>query len=182
VVVSTPVLNRNRSEIEGLIGLFGNVLPLRTDLAGDPTFGELLGRVRQVTLGAYAHQDVPFEMLAAELELDRSPLPRVMFALQNEPLDALTTFGLTLDDIEISGTGSEFDLALFAENVGQGLKVEVEYDGGLFDGAFVDGLASDLQALLEGIAADPGRRVSELLGGKVRRTSESASHLSTSHL
>src|ERR1019366_5941210 len=104
LIVGTPVANRNRLETEGLIGFFVNALVLRTDLSGNPSFRELLRRVRQVCLGAYSHQDLPFDRLVEELhlkrDLSRNPLFQVMFALQNAPLRALELPGLTLSPVE----------------------------------------------------------------------------------
>ena len=98
IVVGTPSANRNRAELHSLIGFFVNNLVLRTDLSGNPTFAELLGRVREVTLGAYEHQDVPFDTLVhamhAERSLEHSPLFQVMFILQNFPLQDLDLAGL----------------------------------------------------------------------------------------
>ena len=111
LVIGTPVANRGRVELEGLIGFFVNTLVLRTDLSGDPAFPEVLRRVREVCLGAYTHQDLPFERLVEELHqprsLTRSPVFQAMFVLQNAPLDALAMPGMTLTPVEIdTGTSS----------------------------------------------------------------------------
>ncbi|PYV72854.1 MAG: hypothetical protein DMG96_24850 [Acidobacteria bacterium] len=106
IVVGTPVAGRDRSELEPLIGLFVNILALRTDLSGNPAFRELLRRVRETTLGAYAHQELPFEKLVRELQPERSlshsPLFQAMFILQNLPRKAITIPGLTLSPLEIN--------------------------------------------------------------------------------
>src|SRR2546428_7007750 len=105
IAVGSLIANRNRVELEGLIGFFVNTLVLRTDLSGDPSFQELLARVRTVTLGAYEHQDMPFETLLEELrpprDLSRNPLFQILFVLHNTPQQALELRGLTVHSMEI---------------------------------------------------------------------------------
>src|SRR6185295_1581693 len=112
VLVGSPIANRNRSETEGLIGFFVNTLVLRGDVRGNPSFHELLRRVREAALGAYAHQDLPFEKLVEELQPDRdmsrSPLFQVMFVLQNIPNESLTLPGLQLSGLGSEDTTSKF--------------------------------------------------------------------------
>ncbi len=107
-MVGTPVANRNRRELEALIGFFVNTLALRTDLSGDPTFRQLLAQVREAALGAYAHQELPFEMLVEELQPvrdpSRNPLFQVMFALQNTPEAASQSIGLIIRPVEVKTT------------------------------------------------------------------------------
>ena len=116
VLVGSPIANRNRSETEGLIGFFVNTLVLRGDVRGNPSFRELLRRVRETALGAYAHQDLPFEKLVEELQperdMSRSPLFQVMFVLQNAPGEALELEGLSLSGVESAGETAKFELML----------------------------------------------------------------------
>jgi len=166
IVVGSPSANRNRSEIENLIGFFVNTLVLRTDFSGNPTFVELLRRVRGVTLGAYAHQDVPFDRIVDELNPERSlsygPLVQVLFAVEKS-----WDFGPKLADLEIDwreverGT-SKFDLALFVYEKPAGLSCLVEYDTDLFAEDTIRRLLDHFQVLLTGIAHSPERRVGEL--------------------
>ena len=170
IVVGSPVANRNRSEVEGLIGYFVNMLALRTDLSGDPTFRTLLRRVRAVALGAYEHQDLPFEMVVEALRLphdpSRTPLFNVMFVLQNNRLPDLGRFGLGLTPLaldESTGTGTaKFDLTLSLEELDAGFTGSLEYNTDLFDAATIERMAQHFQTLLESIAANPDRRLSEL--------------------
>jgi amino acid adenylation domain-containing protein len=169
VVVGTPIANRNRSETEGLIGFFVNTLVLRTGLTGDPSFRRLLERVREVTLGAYEHQDLPFERLVEELQpertLNQNPLVQVLFSLQNAP--TLTTSGSAQAALEAMEQGpqlgtSRFDLALFTEEREQELLAGFEYATDLFEPPTIARMAGHFQTLLEAIVANPNHRLSEL--------------------
>ncbi|NMG20301.1 non-ribosomal peptide synthetase, partial [Brasilonema bromeliae] len=166
IVLGSPIANRNRAEIEGLIGFFVNTLVLRTNLAGNPTFEELLTRVREMALGAYAHQDLPFEQLVEKLQPQRSlshtPLFQVMFVLQNAPMSPLELPGLTLSPLESDSGGAKFDLTLYMTETGHGLVGTLEYNIDLFEQSTVSRMAGHLQTLLEGIVANPQQRLSEL--------------------
>ncbi len=166
IVVGSPIANRNRREIEGLIGFFVNSLVLRTDLSGNPSFRELLSRVREVVLGAYAHQDLPFEKLVEELQPERNlshmPLFQVMFALQSAPTAALDFVGLNLKFSEVENKTSKFDLTLSIENTEQGLKGSFEYNTDLFDSATITRMLAYFQTLLEGIAIAPEQQIAAL--------------------
>jgi amino acid adenylation domain-containing protein len=166
IVVGTPVAGRNRSEVEGLIGLFVNMLALRTQLDGDPPFVTVLQRVRAMALAAYAHQDVPFEKLVEELQLardlSRNPLFQVMLVLQNTPLPALKGPGLTVLPMEMTSTTATLDLALYMRELDQELQVRVEYNTDLFDDTTIRRMIEHLNMLLASIAAEPERRISAL--------------------
>ncbi|HEU4880686.1 MAG TPA: condensation domain-containing protein, partial [Longimicrobium sp.] len=170
VVVGSPIAGRTRREVEELIGFFVNTLVLRTDLSGDPSFREVLGRVREATLGAYAHQDVPFEKLVAELQPERSlshsPLFQVMFALQNAEGG-----GRALPGLEVSGVGAgmesaRFDLSLTLVASPEGLRGALNYSTDLFERGTIDRMLGHLARVLEQVAADADVRLSrlELLG------------------
>jgi amino acid adenylation domain-containing protein len=166
LLVGSPIAGRNRSELEGLIGFFVNTLVLRGDLAGDPPFGELVARVREMTLAAYANQEVPFERLVQELvrerDLTRMPLFQVAFALQNAPLRPLEVPGLTLRPVELATGTAKFDLTVEIAEAGSGLEGVLEYNADLFDATTAARLAEHFATLLAGAAADPGRRLSAL--------------------
>ncbi|HAG82187.1 MAG TPA: non-ribosomal peptide synthetase, partial [Cyanobacteria bacterium UBA12227] len=166
IVVGSPVANRNRAELEGLIGFFVNTLVLRTDLSGNPTFRELLSRIREVALGAYAHQDLPFEKLVEELQPQRNlsynPLFQVMFVLQNTPKSEITLSGLTLSAVESDRTTAMFDLTLYMEETDSGLIGTFEYSTDLFEANTIARMAGHLQTLLSGIVTDRDRHLYEL--------------------
>lgn len=166
IAVGSPIAGRTRAEFEGLIGLFVNTLVMRSDLSGDPTFRELLHRVREVALGAYAHQEIPFERLVEEMaparSLSHSPLFQVMFALQNAPNQTLELSDLSLEPMEVDSGTSKFDLTLFMSEQSDGLRGQLEYNTDLFEAETVRRLLGHWEVLLEGIATDPDRRLSEL--------------------
>lgn len=167
IVVGTTVANRNRSELEDLIGCFVNVLALRTDCSGDPTFEELLEAVRETTLKAYAHQGLPFEKLIEELQPARrpgyAPLVQAICNLQNQPtLTELTLPGLILSFPALDFTTSEFDLILDMSESPEGLTGAFGYNSDIFDRETVARMAEHLCNLLEGVAADPPQRLSSL--------------------
>jgi amino acid adenylation domain-containing protein len=166
VVVGSPVAGRTRAETEGLIGFFVNTLVLRTDLSGDPTFRELLGRVREVCLGAYAHQEVPFEKvveeLAPERHMNRNPLFQVMFTMQNAPREELTLGGLRIDHLETESGTAPYDLKLWIQDGDGALSGALQYKTELFDEETVARMLGSLKQLMQGVASDSSRRLSEL--------------------
>ncbi|MCF4968124.1 non-ribosomal peptide synthetase [Nostoc sp. CMAA1605] len=166
IVVGSPIANRNRAEIEGLIGFFVNTLVLRTKLAGNFTFEELLARVREVALGAYSHQDLPFDVLVEELQPQRSlsytPLFQVMFVLQNAPMSEIELSGLNLSLLENDNGTAKFDLTLFMEETAAGIVGTFEYSTDLFEADTIQRMAQHLQILLAGIVSDSQQQLWEL--------------------
>ncbi|MGF2038868.1 MAG: non-ribosomal peptide synthetase [Nostoc sp. CmiVER01] len=166
ILVGSPIANRDRSEIEGLIGFFVNTLVMRTDLSGNPSFCELLDRVREMAMDAYSHQDLPFEMLVEALQPERdlshTPLFQVAFVLQNAPMSQLELTGLTVSPLVVEGTTSRFDLTLLMENTATGLVGLWEYNTDLFDGSTIERMTGHFVTLLEGIIANPEERISQL--------------------
>lgn len=180
IPIGSPIANRHRSELEGLIGFLVNSLVLRTDLTGDPSFRELLERVRQVTLAAYAHQDLPFEKLVEELQplrnLGQNPLFQVVFALQNTPMEQLVLPGLVLSPVELETKTARFDLELYlwqaSDNFrnlwgrgwqqADGLRGVMVYNTELFDAATIASLLHHFRVLLESIVEQPASPLSAL--------------------
>ncbi len=166
IVVGTDVANRNRKEIESLIGFFINILVLRNDLKGNPTFRELLGRVSQVTLDAYAHQDLPFAELVKALQPNRgvnsTPLFQVLFVLQNVPQSSLEFPGLTIDILETQQEVAKFDIALFLTETKQGITGKWQYKEDLFEGNLIAKMSDNFQTLLENIVNQPDARINDL--------------------
>ncbi|MFP4099127.1 amino acid adenylation domain-containing protein [Coleofasciculus sp.] len=166
IVVGTDVANRNRAEIEPLIGFFVNLLVLRTDLSGNPSFRELLKRVREVALGAYAHQDLPFDKLVDALQPKRksshTPLFQVLFVLQNAPMPPLELPGLTLSLLEVDNEIARFDLVLFLTETDQGIEGKWQYHADLFEAATINRMSDQLETLLKNIVAQPDARINTL--------------------
>ncbi|NER79863.1 MAG: amino acid adenylation domain-containing protein, partial [Leptolyngbya sp. SIO1D8] len=166
IVVGTDVAGRHRAEVESLIGFFINLLVLRSDLSGNPSFRELLGRVREVTLGAYAHQDLPFASLVESLCPDRAttktPLFQVLFVLQNIPSTAAEFSGLTFTPVEVSRRKARFDLALFVEETEQGIFGNWRYRTDLFEPEAIARLARNFETLLCNIVQNPDTRIDAL--------------------
>jgi amino acid adenylation domain-containing protein len=176
LLVGSPIANRHRGEVEGLVGCFVNTLALRADLRGDPRFIDLLTTVRDATLRAYEHQDLPFEKLVEELQpardASRNPLFQTFFVLQNAPLPALRLPGLTLEPLALDAGVVKFDFSLAALPEADGaLTLQAEYMTELFDGATVERWLGCYRTLLEGIVRQPEQRVSAqpLLGAAQRR-------------
>jgi non-ribosomal peptide synthetase component F len=165
-VVGANVANRNRAETEGLIGFFVNMLPLRANLAGDPTFLELLERVKKVCLGAYAHQDVPFDKLVKELQPERSlshsPLFQVIFAFRNTLMGALNVPGLTLNIIERERDEAQFDLILDIQESEGHLSGTMRYNTDLFEAASINRIQEHFMTILENVLQQPDTPLSAI--------------------
>ncbi len=166
VVIGSPIANRNRSELEDLIGFFVNSLVMRTDVSGDPSFRELVQRVNRTALDAYEHQDLPFEKLVDEIQPDRdlshNPLFQVMFALQNAPAESLDLRGLTLESISREIKVSGFDLECHVWEKGDRLEVVFVYNSDLFDASTIRQMMTHYRRLLEASVASPETPVGQL--------------------
>ncbi|HZI08637.1 MAG TPA: condensation domain-containing protein, partial [Archangium sp.] len=166
IIVGSPIAGRRLAELEGLVGFFVNSLVLRTRLEDAPSFRALLPRVRETTLGAYAHQDIPFEKLVDELRPERtlghSPLFQVWFSLDKPRLEDFTTSDLTLRMVDNQAEVAKFDLALLLTELPEGISGNFDYNSDLFDESTLARMAGHLRVLLEGVVASPDTRVSEL--------------------
>lgn len=166
ILVGTPVSYRPHAEVEGLLGPFTNTLVLRSNFTGMRSFPELLAQVRDVTLGAFAHQDLPFEKLVEALHpernLSRTPLFQVCFALQH-PRQALQSPGLTMSLLEKPTGTSRFDLDISLMDTAQGLRGALEYNAAMFEADSIQQLLEHFQHLLESLVADPTQQLSALL-------------------
>jgi amino acid adenylation domain-containing protein len=166
IVIGADVANRTRIETESLIGYFVNLLVLRTDLSQAASFRDVLRQVRETTLEAYAHQDVPFEKIVEELQprrdLSRHPLVQVCLSLQNAPAENLTLPGLTLRPFDNGDPKSKWDLALFISESGEQIAGAWKYNPDLFDASTIERLSAHFETLLKSILAAPDARLAKL--------------------
>jgi hypothetical protein len=176
VSVGTPVANRPRAELEGLVGFFVNTLVMRAELGGDPTVRDLLARTRRAVVEAQEHQDVPFERVVEALGAGRSlrhaPLFQVLFTLQNAlPGEALRLDGVEMEPLHTESGSAKFDLVLELADEGERISGRAEYRAELWDPDTVDRMLAHYATLLEGMAADPERRLSRIaiIGAEERR-------------
>ncbi|NTW01287.1 MAG: amino acid adenylation domain-containing protein, partial [Oscillochloris sp.] len=164
--VGTPIAGRTRTEAEPLIGIFVNTLVLRADLDAELRFRELLRQVRERALGAYANQELPFEMLVDALQPERSlshtPLFQVMFVLQNAPMQAIALPGLSIAPLEVDSGTAKFDLTLSVEESVQGYRGWLNYNADLFDAATMDRLLDHFALLLASACAEPSQTIAML--------------------
>lgn len=166
IAVGSPIAGRTRHETEDLIGFFVNTLVLRTNLSGNPRFLELLERVRQTALGAYDHQEVPFEKIVEELkperDLSRNPFFQVMFAYQNVPRRAIQIPGLTVSPVELDIGTAKFELSLSLYSQANGLHAVIQYNTDLFDSPTIRRMARHYERVLKGVVANPAQRIGAL--------------------
>ena len=166
IVVGTPIAGRNAPETENVIGLFINTLALRASLSGNPAFTELLNRVKESALGAYAHQDLPFERLVKELQPERTlahnPLVQMMFVLQSEDIPPLQLHDLVATQFRVENVMANFDLTLDIVERDEQLVCLFESNADLFEGETVERMMGHFRNLLEGVVRNPGQRLSEL--------------------
>ncbi len=163
ILVGTPTANRNRADIEGLIGFFINTLVMRTDVSGNPTFRTLLHRVQETALGAQAHQDLPFEKLVEEVhskrDFSRSPIFQILFSLLNTRMEPLELHGLEPAVLQFQDGGAKYDLSLNLEESEHGLEGGWSYNTDLFDKTTIERMAGHFRTLLEGIVSEPDARL-----------------------
>ncbi len=166
VAVGTAIANRNRTEIEDLIGFFINTLVFKAEVTGSMTALELLRQIRNLSFGAYSHQDLPFEKLVDELQpkrdLSRSPLFQVMFILQNAPADAMDLPGMTMSMVEASNQTAKYDLTLVVTATPDGLLAIFEYNTDIYNRVTIERLAGHFRTLIESLVANPNQRIADL--------------------
>ncbi|HEY0607234.1 MAG TPA: condensation domain-containing protein, partial [Herpetosiphonaceae bacterium] len=163
IAVGSPIAGRTRREVEGLLGFFVNTLVLRSDLSGNPSFRALLRHVRDTALGAYAHQDVPFEQVLEAVQPERdmsfTPLFQVMFVLQNAPKTDLALPDVQAEPIDVIIQNARFDLTVMLHDTDAGMVGQIEYNTQLFTAATMQRLSTHFEELLERVVADPDQRI-----------------------
>jgi non-ribosomal peptide synthetase component F len=178
LLIGTPAANRNQVDLEDLIGFFSNTIVMRTTLRGNPTFREVLRRVRETAVGAYAHSELPFEKLVESLGVTRNPaynpIFQVNFRAGTGARDVLTLPGLEITALNVDIGFSRFDLALELQLADQGIEGYFEYNEDLFYASTIESLAANLESLLEAVAADPDRPILHLAGSARRLRSSRA--------
>jgi non-ribosomal peptide synthetase component F len=169
IIVGSPIAGRNQAQIEPLIGFFVNVLPLRSDLSGNPTFKEFLDQVRQTALGAYANQDYPFDKLVEVVnpvrDLSRSPIFDVIFDFREASADPFANvhFGdMSLTDITGDDPNAKFDLFVTGNEGEDGITMKFEYNADLFEAATIAQMSGYYQNLIQEVLAAPEKRLSEM--------------------
>jgi thioesterase domain-containing protein/acyl carrier protein len=162
IIICSPVAGRNRMEIENLIGYFNNILPMRVNLSGNPSFREFIARVRQVVVGAYEHQEVPFQKIGELPNLVRTPLAIGMFAVQTAPTQFLELPGISIQSSHVHSGAANFDLSLSVEQIGDILRVAIEYRTGLFAPSSIVQMADNFPILLQNIVDCPDLVISSL--------------------
>ncbi len=166
IVVGTPIAGRTSAQLESLIGFFVNTLPLKTSFSPELSFDDLLGRIRETALDAYANQDLPFEQLVdalqPERDLSRTPIFQIAFAFQNAPREVFAVQGLTFERQRIENRTSKFDLTLFVNEAAESLYLTFEYNTNLFDADRIERMMGHLEVLLEAVVAGPEQRIGEL--------------------
>lgn len=166
IVVGSPIAARTRRETEGLIGFFINTVALRSQVSGTASFAELVRQEREVCLGAYAHQEVPFEKLVEELnperELSHAPIFQVMLTLHNMPIGTLEMANLSFGSVEVPVQGAKYDLTIRLVEVGGALNCSVEYNADLFEGQTIESFTKRLERLLQAVIAEPQQQVALL--------------------
>lgn len=165
-MIGSPIANRNRLETEDLIGFFVNTLVLKGNFSGSPTFREFLARVRETTLGAYAHQDVPFERIVEELQPERNmsyaPLFQVMFVFQNAPEETLRLGDLTLTTLFGDGTIAKVDLTLTFTEANGALEGHCAYSTELFNDSTIKTLLERLELVVQHVTVNPDSTLMEI--------------------
>ncbi|RQW04813.1 amino acid adenylation domain-containing protein [candidate division KSB1 bacterium] len=166
ISIGTPIANRNRSELESLLGVFVNTLVMRTSLSGNPSFIDLVKRVKETALGAFAHQDIPFEMIVEELkperDMSRPPYFQTMFVMQNAPAQQLVLPNVTIEPLQLHTPTAKFDLTFVLEPKNGGLDGQIVYNTDLFDSATIERMIGHIKTLFKEIGDHADQPISDI--------------------